>query len=55
MDTSQDSIYQEEEEDEEDEDDDDNVSEISGLSDLSGQEWKPMAGSMMRVCPDYYK
>lgn len=43
LDTSQDSVYP---------DEDDNVStisEISGLSDLSGQEWKPMAGSMIRV------
>lgn len=40
--TSQDSIEAE----------DDNVSivsEISGLSDLSGQDWKPMAGSMIWV------
>lgn len=40
VDTSQDSM------------EDDNVStvsEISGLSELSGQDWKPMAGSMMWV------
>lgn len=42
LDTSQDSL----------EIDDDNastVSELSGLSDLSGQDWKPMAGSMIWV------
>lgn len=47
LDTSQDSVYPE----------DDNlstVSEISGLSDLSGQEWKPMAGSMIRVKNNLY-
>lgn len=49
--SSQDSVYPEEEEVEDEEDDDNvsSVSEISGLSDLSGQEWKPMAGSIMRV------
>lgn len=44
LDTSQDSLEME--------DDDDNastVSELSGLSDLSGQDWKPMAGSMIWV------
>lgn len=44
LDTSQDSL--------EIDDDDDNastVSELSGLSDLSGQDWKPMAGSMIWV------
>lgn len=46
LDTSQDSVYPEEEEEE---DNVSTVSEISGLSDLSGQEWKPMAGSIMRV------
>uniref|UniRef100_A0A6P7GF80 protein acetyllysine N-acetyltransferase n=1 Tax=Diabrotica virgifera virgifera TaxID=50390 RepID=A0A6P7GF80_DIAVI len=43
QDTSQDSVI---------EDDDDNastVSELSGLSDLSGQDWKPMAGSMIWI------
>lgn len=43
LDTSQDSLEM---------DDDDNastVSELSGLSDLSGQDWKPMAGSMIWV------
>ncbi|XP_072400041.1 NAD-dependent protein deacetylase sirtuin-1 [Diabrotica undecimpunctata] len=43
QDTSQDSLI---------EDDDDNastVSELSGLSDLSGQDWKPMAGSMIWI------
>nr|CAH7760117.1 unnamed protein product [Callosobruchus chinensis] len=35
-----------------DDEDDDNastVSELSGLSDLSGQDWKPMAGSMIWI------
>lgn len=42
VDTSQDSIEVEE-------DNVSTVSEISGLSDLSGQDWKPMAGSMIWV------
>ena len=42
-DTSQDSI-------EADDDNASTVSEISGLSDLSGQDWKPMAASMIWVC-----
>ncbi|EEZ99804.1 NAD-dependent histone deacetylase Sir2-like Protein [Tribolium castaneum] len=41
-DTSQDSI-------EADDDNASTVSEISGLSDLSGQDWKPMAGSMIWI------
>lgn len=44
LDTSQDSLEMD--------DDDDNastVSELSGLSDLSGQDWKPMAGNMIWV------
>lgn len=44
LDTSQDSLEMD--------DDDDSastVSELSGLSDLSGQDWKPMAGSMIWV------
>lgn len=41
--------------DEEEEEEDDNastvshLSELSGLSNLSGQEWKPMAGSMIWI------
>lgn len=40
--------------DEEEEDDDNastvsHLSELSGLSNLSGQEWKPMAGSMIWI------
>nr|XP_023022612.1 NAD-dependent protein deacetylase sirtuin-1 [Leptinotarsa decemlineata] len=41
LDTSQDSL--------EDEDNASTVSELSGLSDLSGQDWKPMAGSMIWI------
>lgn len=42
LDTSQDSL-------EVDDDNASTVSELSGLSDLSGQDWKPMAGSMIWV------
>ncbi|KAJ8946100.1 hypothetical protein NQ318_010397 [Aromia moschata] len=42
LDTSQDSL-------EVDDDNASTVSELSGLSDLSGQDWKPMAGSMIWI------
>ncbi|KAJ8976872.1 hypothetical protein NQ317_001196 [Molorchus minor] len=48
LDTSQDSL-------EVDDDNASTVSELSGLSDLSGQDWKPMAGSMIWIQQQMHK